>query len=338
MAAAWVQAQGTATVIVGSNTSIALTTLHNLAAGNTLVVGVRTGDGTGGGYACSDGTHAFNLDINPTDANLGSLAIFSYYYPLGLTSGATITISWTHVTLDAMATAHEFSGFLSASWTDKTAAANAAASGTTPSSGATAALSQSAEVAVGIVGYYQTGATATTLSGTMFGAAGAGTAITGASAQVASTYEEGVLLAYQVLNSTTAVTFAPTLSISATYAQAGVVTYKAAVPGNVTLGAIVLALSQPAVTPGAAPTVTLSLLSLSFAQPAVTPGAAPTVTLSVIPLVMVVRGLPVGNQTLPVLPLATSFVSHNQRGVQVVVSNARGAIVKASNARGTTHS
>ena len=224
MAGAWVQPQGTNTVVVGSNTSITITTLHNLAAGNTLVVGVRTGDVTGGGYACSDGTHTFNLDINPTDANLGSLAIFSHYYPLGLASGATITISWTHTTLDAMASAHELSGLWSSGWTDKTAALNAAASGTTPSSGATATLSQAAEIAIGIVGYYQTGSTGTTLSQTGW------TAITGASAQVASTYEEGVLLAYDVLNATTAVTFAPTLSISATYAQAGVVTYEAALP------------------------------------------------------------------------------------------------------------
>ena len=233
MAGAWVQAQGTNTVVVGSNTSIAITTLHNLAAGNTLIVGVRTGDTTGGGYACTDGTHAFNVDLNPpADANLGSLAIFSYYYPSGLASGATITISWTPITLDAMASAHELSGLFTASWTDKTATANAAAAGTTPSSGATATLSQAAEIAIGIVGYYQTGSTGTTLTQAGW------TAITGASAQVASTYEEGVLLAYKVLAATTAVTFAPTLSISATYAQAGVVTYKATtVPGAPTIGA-----------------------------------------------------------------------------------------------------
>ena len=336
MAAAWVQAQGTATVVVGSPTSLAITTLHNLAAGNTLVVGLMTRDTVGGGYACSDGTHSFAVDLNPSGFD-GSIAVFSFNYPAGLASGATITVSWTNNGNAAYASAHELSGLATASWTDQAVAGAATATTTTPSSGATGTLAQVSEIAIGVINYFQTGSTPTTLSGTMFGAAGAGTAITGASAQYAGTYEQGVLLAYQVLNSTTAVTFAPTLSISATYAQAGVVTYKAAVPGNVTLGAIALALSQPAVVTSPV-TVAIGLLALSFTQPSVTSGAAPTVTLSVIPLVMAVRGLPVGNQALPVLPLATSFVSHNQRGVQIVVSNARGAIVKASNARGTTHS
>jgi hypothetical protein len=186
----------------------------------------------------SDGTNSWNIDAS--SYNLGAavtwtLVFASFYYPSGLSTGATLTFSWSTGTGGYYgASASEFSGLLAASYfdTSKFNAVNTFASGVTnsPTTGASGTLATANELIYAAVAAYASAATAEFSISTP---GGSFTALTAAGAGPNPGFAT-LLPAWEDVATTAAVTFNPTLNqnigdgVGGSDYYAGLVAYKAA--------------------------------------------------------------------------------------------------------------
>ena len=130
----------------GSGTSLGLAFVSNVTAGNSIIVGCRTG-GTTGTVTVADNlgnTYVQDAEQDQTD-DLHRAWIFSAHNVTGGACTVTVTVSVSSTLRMCIA---EYSGLATSSTLDKTATAQHAAS-TTPSSGATGTLLIPDELVVG---------------------------------------------------------------------------------------------------------------------------------------------------------------------------------------------
>lgn len=109
-------------------------------------------------------TPALATQTNNNSPELSNIAI--YYVQNAKAGSNTVTITWSSTGNFACWTISEFSSGIAGTWTvDKTQFSLAASASTSPSSGATATLSQTTELVVGIVGTLRHNETFTAGSG-----------------------------------------------------------------------------------------------------------------------------------------------------------------------------
>lgn len=154
---------------------------------------------------------ALSQDIAPQTGGAGKHTLYSLYISSGATANLTITLSGIATIIVKCL---RVTGITSTSWTDKTAA-TATGTTTSPSSGATATLSQADELVIGA--FYRVGST---VGGTW---SNSFTDINTSASGANGVNNTG----YLIVSSTSAVTAAKTGATSATY-SAMVVTYKGA--------------------------------------------------------------------------------------------------------------
>jgi IPT/TIG domain len=232
---AYVRELGTNFIGNSASASIALTTTHAVAAGDTVIVFVY-GNG-GSGASVSDGTNTYRQDLLYSDANLGLRGIYSFQYLGGLANGSTITVSFSggSPTYSAVS-ASECNGLLVAAQpaADQSASAVSTASTTTPSSGTCGTLAQPNELAFAILCFYNTIPAFTTFAG--LDAYGSGwTGLTAGAQGSAAGVQAGLVSAYTSLSATTAGAFSPTLTQTCNFAGCSFVTYKVLIPESVVL-------------------------------------------------------------------------------------------------------
>jgi hypothetical protein len=234
---AYVRELGTNFTGNSSGTTIALTTAHAVAAGDTVVVFVY-GNVPGVTASVSDGTNTYQQDLRYSDSsgNIGVRGLYSCYYPTGLANGSTITVTFGSAVTYCAVSASEATGLLTANAAvaDQTASAAASANTTTPSSGNSGTLAQPNELAFGITVFYNLIPAFTTFSA--LNAWGTGwTGLTASAQGAAAGVQAGLISAHTSLSATTAGALSPTLTQTCNEAGCSLVTYRVLIPESVIL-------------------------------------------------------------------------------------------------------
>ena len=202
---------------VGTATSLVLTVpTGGVAAGDLLIItGGQATNGAISSVTDSRGGNTYNVDVSRTTVNTGS-TIVSCVVAVALQAGDTITVNFP-ANLSCAAAAHQFTppaGKRFSATVDKTAS-NSSTS-TTPSSGATATLSQADELCIGAISYanvaagFEPDSGWTPLSGAQNGSGGvtdpfykvvaATTAVTASGVVAPSLAWNAVVATYRILN------------------------------------------------------------------------------------------------------------------------------------------
>jgi hypothetical protein len=206
-----------------TGTSLTLTLPNNTSPGNTVIVtscsSASPANPTISGITLGGSAGNFAQAASAGSPSVDAITSFLWSDP-GCAGGQnSVVLTWTTGNTGSIcATATEFAGLLVASSVDKTANSANGASGTSWSSTATSALSQPAEVAVGCCGAWNG-----TAIGTITGPSSPWTNLT---QQTSASTHVGLLTGYQLLAATSAVTYAGSFGVTASYG-ALVVTFKA---------------------------------------------------------------------------------------------------------------
>jgi len=206
-----------------TGTSLTLTLPRSTGAGNTVIV-TAVSSATPANPTISGITLGGLADNFASSASAGSTstdnATTMMWADPGCAGGQTsLSVSFTTGNTGSICgTAMEFAGLLTASVVDKTAGSPNGSTSTSWTSTATSALAQPYEVAIGTVGAFNA-----TAIGTITGPSSPWTNLT---QETSASTHLGLLTGYQVLASTSAVSYAGSFGVTANYA-ALVVTFKA---------------------------------------------------------------------------------------------------------------